>query len=161
MISIDKIEKLPQSIFIHIMEFAAEREIKNILDDIKLKGIILSYHNIQKFVNNQITYNKYASINELRNYKRIIDKNLINYDAESSIVLLNKCNCCLIHQYDKPKNINDLSWIDKNIPSKLSGKQNCRCCCRHLSREIFRLHHANRNQAVSWTTMINSYYNNN
>ncbi len=151
---------MPDSIVINIMEYAAEREVKGILDDIKLKGILSSYNYINNYVNYNLSYNKYTSIHDLRKYKKEVDNYLGKYNARQAIKCLYKCNCCVIHNYDKPKNIGDISWLDKTLPLEKTRayKNQCTCSCRHVSREIFRLYHNNK-QPVSWTNMINSYYN--
>ena len=48
------------------------------------------------------------------------------------------CNCCEIHNSNKPENLNDTRSLDR-IGSRIHKDSDCKCDCRHKMRWLCRI----------------------
>ena len=83
-----------------------------------------------------------------------------NY-SQKILDVLSSCECCEQHSHSKPNFNND--WQDVTYSSCVYYKQkNCKCPCRHLSRQICRLcnqdSHFNKKQKIKHTLTIDKSY---
>ena len=60
-------------------------------------------------------------------------------EANKTINILNKCDCCPRHKLNKPINLNNLNdQYEYNIPGQGWANNRCECKCRHVSRWLCR-----------------------
>ena len=64
-------------------------------------------------------------------------------DLNQSLIILAQCNCCTIHQENKPISTNILCKADYRfcaMKSNPTRELTCKCSCRHMARILTRAH---------------------
>lgn len=124
---------VPESVYINILEYAANTPIKeeNIKNEIILKGFLKSHIQKRDYYDNQF----------IHPYSEYNNEFLKEYDANILIKALNTCKCCDRHQKNRPKHIQDYSWIKEIHNMDQDNNYSCKCYCRMNSRLCFRIHY--------------------
>ena len=120
--------QLPEDVILYIYTFNAEHreKFKNSLEEMVPKAAIVKFNYI---------------VSNWNNIPDSIRPAFRSYITESShmdspgdfVKALNKCRCCIRHQFNKPKDINDRQYrkfIDGCSPG------GCSCPCRHAARAV-------------------------
>ena len=130
--------KVPEGVYIHILEYAANTPIKeeNIKNEIILQGFLKSHIQKRDYYHKQL-----SRLSEIEQYSEYNNEFLKEYDANTLIKALNTCKCCDRHQKNRPKHIQDYSWIKEIHNMDQDDNYSCKCYCRMNSRLCFRIHY--------------------
>ena len=163
---------LPEVIENMIIDMASHSDhndkFKYCLDELKIRCIQREYMKSKKvYSNNATRYNQYGEQMTISYYEYMInvhdsfslkehpynDDVCINYTTKEKFETLIKCKCCDRHQHRRPDEVfsDESLYMTKLVKeSKLDEPEHtshishisCKCPCRHISREIQKIYHA-------------------
>ena len=138
---------VPHEVYIHILEYAACPHIrkKDVKHELICKGFLSACESkknyyMKNYTKDGFPINTTTSNNKPLSYSKYLCNFYREYDGNTILKSLEKCNCCERHKKNKPKHLNDSDWTYEVGEPNQDKNVDCFCSCRQSCRFIFRIH---------------------